>query len=69
MKTMLLIVLVLTALAGCVVVPAGPDYGYYAREPYSYAYPYGYGYPYAYAHPGYPYRYGYYRRYYWRQAP
>jgi hypothetical protein len=47
MKTLLLIVLALTALAGCVVVPAGPDYGY--------AYP---GYPY---HHGY-YRHEYYWR-------
>lgn len=65
MKILLLIVVVLTALGGCVVAPVGPDYGYY-----DYRYDrYGYAYPYAY--PGYPYRYGpYYRRgYYWRQAP
>jgi hypothetical protein len=56
MKTLLLILLVLTVLTGCVVVPAGPDYGY------------GSAYPYAY--PGYPYHYGYYRHgYWWRQAP
>lgn len=61
MKTLLLIVLALTVLAGCVVAPAGPDYGY------GYSYRYDHGYPYAY--PGYPYGYGYYRnRYYWRQA-
>lgn len=67
MKTLLLIVLVLTALGGCVVAPAGPDYGYY-----DYRYDrYGYAYPYAYPGYRYPYGYGpYYRRgYYWRQAP
>ena len=63
MKTLLLIVLVLTALGGCVVVPVGPAYNYdYGYDRYGYAYPYG--------SPGYPYHYGYYRnRYYWRQAP
>ena len=54
MKTLLLIVLALSALGGCVVVPAGPDYGYSA-------------YPFAYS--GYPYRPYYRQRYYWRQAP
>ncbi len=61
MKLLLVIVLVASALAGCVVAPVYPGYSYgYDR--------YGYGYPYAY--PGYPYRYGYYRHgYYWRQSP
>jgi hypothetical protein len=64
MKTLLLIVLVVAALGGCIVAPAGPDY-------YGYGYDrYGYGYSYGYAYLGYPYRHGYYRqRYYWRQAP
>ena len=63
MKTLLLIVLVLTVLGGCVVTPVGPGY------PYGYGYDrYGYGYPYD--APGYSYHYGYYRnRSYWRQAP
>lgn len=67
MKTFVLIALIVSALAGCVVVPAS-NYGYsgYAYDPgYAYAYPYGY--------PGYYYRRGYshprYPRNYWRQAP
>ena len=58
MKTFLLIVLIASALAGCIVAPVYPDsYGY---DRYGYAYPYAY--------PGYGY--GYYRnRYYGRQSP
>ena len=60
MKTVLLILLALTALAGCIVVPAGPDHSY------------GHGYygdPYPHAYPGYPYH-GYYRQRYYRwQSP
>ena len=61
MKTLLLLALVATALAGCVVVPAYPD------STYSYGYDrHGYAYPYAYP----SYGYGYYRhRYYGRQSP
>jgi hypothetical protein len=64
MKTFLLIVLAVSALAGCVIVPAYPDYGYsYGYDRYAYSYPYAYP-----AYPGYGYRY-YRARYYWRQAP
>ena len=61
MKTVLLILLALTALAGCIVAPAGPDY--------SYGYGYGHYDAYPYASPGYPHH-GYYRQRYYRwQAP
>jgi hypothetical protein len=70
MKTLVLLALIVSALAGCVVVPAS-NYGYAGP-----AYDPGYAYGYSYAYPGYPsyyYRYGYayprYTRYYWRQAP
>jgi hypothetical protein len=61
MKTLLLLVLILTAMGGCVVTAVSYPYDYgYDR--------YGYGYPYD--RPGYSYNYGYYRnRYYGRQAP
>jgi hypothetical protein len=66
MKALVLIALIVSAVAGCVVVPAS-NYGYAGP-----AYDPGY----AYVYPGYPsyyYRYGYayprYTRYYWRQAP
>jgi hypothetical protein len=59
MTTVLLILLAGSALAGCVVVPAYPDYSYsygYDRHPYAY--------------PGPAYRYGYYRYgRYWSQTP
>ena len=62
MKLLLVIVLVASALAGCVVAPAYPGYYGYGYDRYGYAYPYAY--------PGYPYGHGYYRhRYYWRQSP
>ena len=67
MKTLVLIALIVSALAGCVVVPAS-NYGYAGP-----AYDPGYAYAYPYAYPGYSYRYGYaqprYTRNYWRQAP
>jgi hypothetical protein len=64
-KTLFLIALAASTLAGCVVAPAYP------------AYPYGYAYGPAYVYPspgpGYYYRHGYYypygQGYYWRQAP
>ena len=64
MKTLFLIALAASMLAGCVVAPAYPDYPS--------GYSYGPGYVYASPGPGYYYRYGYYypyRRGYWRQAP
>jgi hypothetical protein len=67
MKTLVLVALIVSALAGCVVVPVsshGP--AGFAHDPgYVYAYPYAYpGYPsYYYRHPRYT------RNYYWRQAP
>jgi hypothetical protein len=62
MKTFLLILLVVSTLAGCVVAPVYPDAYSSGYDRPGYAYPYGY--------PGYGYGHGYYRhRYYWRQSP
>jgi hypothetical protein len=51
--TLVLIVLIAGAFAGCIVAPVYPDYSYgYGYDRYPYAYP-GYGYRYRYGYYGY----------------